>query len=212
MIIIRKYGIELHSLQHDDIEIVRQARNRADIRATMFDQQIVTPAQQEQWFQSINNAYNFYAIIHHQQKKIGLIYGKNIDYENHEEEGGIFIWDNACLGTGIPAKASIIMMQLSFAFSETEKIYARVRADNIPAQRFNQSLGYVKSEREDYMVLTRSSYEHRLQKLVRLATGKGTPDFLTLNDIEITDIPHGKERYSHLPRPLYNKIMHHYMP
>lgn len=163
--IIRRYGIELRRVMHGDIELIRQMRNRDDIRSKMLDQRLISPEQQEKWFQSINNNENLYFVICHNDTRIGLVYGKNINYENKTAEGGIFIWDQSYLGTGIPAKASILMMELSFEVAGMEKIYARVNELNSLAINYNKSLGYVEIERGKLMVLSKDSYEKRIMKL-----------------------------------------------
>ncbi len=165
--IIYKYGIELHRVTHDDIELIRQMRNRDDIRSKMLDQRLITPEQQEKWFQSINNSENLYFVIFHNNTKIGLVYGKNINHENKTAEGGIFIWDQSYLGTGIPAKASILMMELSFEVAGMEKIYAKVNELNSLAINYNKSLGYVEIEKGKLMILSKDSYKKRILKLKR---------------------------------------------
>lgn len=168
--IIRKYGIELHRVTHDDIELIRQMRNRDDIRSKMLDQRLISPEQQEKWFQSINNDKNLYFVICHDNKRIGLVYGKNIDHESKTAEGGIFIWEHSYLGSGIPAKASILMMELSFEVAGMEKIYATVNELNQLAINYNRSLGYVEIEKGKLMLLSRHSYEKRIIKLKRYLT------------------------------------------
>ena len=58
--IIRKYGIVLRRLQHKDIELVRVKRNQDSVRNFMFYQKKITETEQEEWFKSINNIYNYY--------------------------------------------------------------------------------------------------------------------------------------------------------
>lgn len=212
MIIIKKYGIELRQLTYNDIELVRNARNRDDIRKRMFDQKLISKEQQKEWFNSINNFNNFYTVITFKEKKIGLIYGKNIDFEKKEEEGGIFIWDNSYLGTGIAAKASIILMQFSFDMIGMDNVFAKVREDNIESKNFNLALGYIDTKNNNYMVLTRQNYELKINKLIKYASTKSSSGKLNISDIEITNIPAEKEKYKDLPNSFYNRFLSHYEP
>src|ERR1017187_6809502 len=107
--LIRKYGITLKRLKEEDIELVREMRNSAAIRSTMAYREQITPEMQKKWFESINNKFNGYFMIIHEGTKIGLINGKNIDFEKRTCEGGIFLWDENYKDTIIPALASIIM-------------------------------------------------------------------------------------------------------
>jgi len=107
--IVRKYGITLRRLKEEDIELVRQMRNLVAIRNKMFFQETITPEMQIKWFNSINNKNNGYFIIEVEGKKIGLIHGKNLDFEKRTCEGGIFIWDENHIGGFGPSLASVIM-------------------------------------------------------------------------------------------------------
>ena len=112
--IIQKYGIVLRRLQHKDIELVRTKRNQDSIRNYMFYQKEITAEEQEEWFKSTNNIYNYYFIIESDNKKVGLINGKNIDYEKRTSEGGIFIWDEEYRDIQVSAIASLIMAEFTF--------------------------------------------------------------------------------------------------
>jgi RimJ/RimL family protein N-acetyltransferase len=199
-VIIRKYGIELHRLTHEDIEMIRQARNRDDIRSKMLDQRLISPEQQEQWFKSIDNRFNYYFIIHYQGKKIGMIHGKNVDYQAHETEGGTMIWETDLLLTSIPARASILMMEASFSLILMDRVFAHTRPDNPKAMQYNAMLGYVPVEGQDnLLVLTKSAFKNRIAQLRKLAAnGKHMPP-LSMDDIEIPDAQKNIHLYEKLP-------------
>lgn len=204
--IIRQYGIELHRVKHEDIELIRTMRNREDIRRRMFDQEIVSPEQQENWFLSINNMHNYYFLIHHNSEKIGLIYGKNLDFDKRENEGGIFVWADEVIGSGIATKASICLMELSFEFFLANQVFARVRDDNPAAYHHNVSLGYAASPNgRGQMILTRAAYESRIGYLRKLASG-GRGAALSISDIEIPEAHRQRKLYEGLPRDILDRI------
>lgn len=203
--IIRRYGIELHRVTHGDIELIRENRNRDGIRRHMFEQDHISSEQQEEWFQSIDNMFNFFFLIGYQDRYIGLLQGKNIDYETRENEGGIFIWENSLLGTGIPARASICLMEANFSMLLMQRVYARVRKDNIGAWQYNLSLGYMAApdKGEDYMILSKETYEREAARLRWLASGKkDAPPFSTINDTEIPDANQYRYLYEDLPEDI----------
>lgn len=204
--IIRKYGIELRRITHGDIEMIRQARNRDDIRSKMLDQRIITPEQQERWFDSINNANNFYFVIHYQRKKIGLIHSKNIDWQAREDEGGIFIWDHTLDGTGLYTKASILLMQLCFSIAGLKRTYAQVHADNRQAYHYNLALGYRPTEANDKLVLTQEIYQSRIPKLRILASAGKDVSPLTLADISFPNYEKNQHLYAGLPEAIQQLI------
>jgi len=66
---LSKYGVKLHRLREEDIELVRTWRNSPLIRQYMEFRDEITPEMQKEWFLSINNNENYYFIIEYQQKK-----------------------------------------------------------------------------------------------------------------------------------------------
>lgn len=204
--IIKRYGIELHRVTHGDIELIREKRNREDIRRHMFEQDPISSEQQEKWFRSIDNMYNFFFLIRYQGRYIGLLQGKNIDYERRENEGGIFIWEKELQGTGVPAQASICLMEANFSMLLMQKVYARVRKDNINAWRYNIALGYVPAldKGDGYMVLSKETYEKKAARLRWLASGKkDAPPFSVINDVEIPDAQKYRYLYENLPEDVF---------
>lgn len=205
--IIRKYGISLHRVQHGDIEMIRAARNRDDIRSRMFEQTLISPEQQEAWFRSINNMHNYYFLICSQDKPVGIIYAKNVDLENSEAEGGMFIWEQSLLGTAIPAKASIIFMEFAFSFF-VERAYIRIREDNPQAYRYNVAMGYepAPEKGKEYLVLTRSTYESRIPALRKLASGGRDSPPLSIDDVEIPNAESQMHLYEALPEKIFQRF------
>ncbi|MCB0401876.1 MAG: GNAT family N-acetyltransferase [Flavobacteriales bacterium] len=139
---IKGYGIALTRLTSDEIELVREHRNSETIKQFMEYREEISAEQQKLWFESINNLNNNYLIIHADGKKIGLIYGSNIDWDKKETgNGGIFIWDTAYWNTPASIAASFLLTDTSVLFG-LERTYIKVLKTNKPAIAFNTSLGY----------------------------------------------------------------------
>jgi RimJ/RimL family protein N-acetyltransferase len=212
--IVRKYGITLRRLKEDDIELVRQKRNSAAIRNTMYYREEITPKMQKQWFDSINNKNNGYFIIEFEGKKIGLIHGKNLDFERRTCEGGIFIWDEKYIGGIVPSLASVIMNDWTFYMINFKASYAKIMLDNPTAISYNKLMGYQPCEPQNddkgvqWMILTKESYEKHmklLRKGIKEITGDG--EILKLEDGDASD-DLGKEVglfYKNLPADIQEK-------
>jgi hypothetical protein len=193
--IIRKYGIVLSRLKKGDIELVRQMRNSTEIRKYMHYREEISPEMQKKWFLSINNMDNYYYIIEYNGKKIGLIHGKNNDFEKGICEGGIFIWDRSSIGTFIPALASVILNDFTFhTFHRINTVYAKVVEGNKTAEGYNKLMGYepclpMNDDKNVYwMKLTKESYLRHitaLRKGVAKLTGDDTP--LSPEEINFSD-------------------------
>ncbi|CAN5147372.1 hypothetical protein BH09BAC5_BH09BAC5_25280 [soil metagenome] len=102
----------------------------------------ITRAQQEKWFQSINNKFNNYFLIEFNGEKIGMIYGSKVDWDKKETgNGGIFIWEAKWLETSAPLAASLMLTEISFLLG-LERTFIKVLRDNPRAISFNKNLGY----------------------------------------------------------------------
>jgi UDP-4-amino-4,6-dideoxy-N-acetyl-beta-L-altrosamine N-acetyltransferase len=212
--IVRKYGITLRRLKEQDIELVRQKRNLNSIRNTMHYREEITPEMQNKWFDSINNKNNGYFIIEVEDKKIGLIHGKNLDFEKRTCEGGIFIWDEFYLGEFVSSLASVIMNDWTFYMINFNAIYAKIMLNNPTAISYNKLMGYQPCEPQNndrgvqWMILTKASYEKHV-KLLRKGIKKltGDSDILRLEDGDASD-DLGKETnlfYKGLPSDIQEK-------
>ncbi|MDF1672846.1 MAG: GNAT family N-acetyltransferase [Vicingaceae bacterium] len=165
------YGIELHRLTQKDIELVRKHRNSTTINQYMEFRDPISEEQQKQWFQSINNLNNNYYIIIHQNNKIGLIYGAEINWDKLETgNGGIFIWDTYYWDSMIPACASILLTDTSILLG-LKRTYIKVLKDNIKAIAFNKMLGYKICENQNQnnqqYVLAINDYKLKREKLIK---------------------------------------------
>ena len=180
--IVKKYGIELHRLTQNDLELVRQKRNDKTIREKMFYQKEITKQEQQAWFETINNNQNYYFIIKYKGKKIGLISGEILSYEKKIGTGGIFIWNPLFENSHIPVIASICLADMTFLILKMKKTTAKVRMDNKVAIDYNLKLGYeiVQEIGEKGMLkmeLTVEDYFNKaneLRRLVKKISGDNT--------------------------------------
>jgi UDP-4-amino-4,6-dideoxy-N-acetyl-beta-L-altrosamine N-acetyltransferase len=166
--IIRKYGLILKRIKKEDIELIRQMRNSEAVKRRMFFRQEISPEMQKKWFDSINNKYNGYYVIIYNDKKIGLIHGKNVDFEKRTCEGGIFIWDPEYLNGIVSSLASIIMNDWTFCLGNFKAIYAKVLKENRIALAYNKLQGYEPCEPQnddkgvEWLMLTKENYTKRI--------------------------------------------------
>lgn len=140
--IIEAYGIRLERLSLKTIELVRYWRNRPEISRYMEFREYISPAMQLKWFNSINTIRNNFFIIYDGKKAIGLISGAEIDWEKGiTANGGIFIWDKSYYDSEVPARASVLLTDISLWLG-MKKTYIKILNDNTRSINFNKSLGY----------------------------------------------------------------------
>ena len=140
-----RYGITLRRITIDDIEMVRNARNK--VRHLMDYKEYITQEEQLSWFNSINNCNNSYFIIEYQNEDVGLIHEKNASINPEippmeNAEGGIFLFDQKYHNSPIPTLAVLILIEKGFfIFGDTTSVIHIVKGNN-EAIRFNKAFGY----------------------------------------------------------------------
>lgn len=171
---LSKYGVKLHRLREEDIELVRTWRNSPLIRHYMEFRDEITPEMQKEWFLSINNNENYYFIIEYQQKKIGLINSSHIEWDTVSSEGGIFLWDEQYYETFVPVWASLCLLETSFFIFGAGRSVIKTLRDNERAKKLNVHLGYelVPGQENIYnqqYLLTPESFTRHAPKLIKAA-------------------------------------------
>ncbi|MEI6683979.1 MAG: GNAT family N-acetyltransferase [Bacteroidota bacterium] len=174
-----KYGIILERLREEDIELVRQWRNSDPVRLNMNYREIITPSQQLEWFNSVDNARFNYMVIHYRGEKIGLLNDKNVDWETRTSESGIFLGRTEFYSTFVPYLVSVAGIESTFCLLGWKKQYAHILRTNTNAIRFNLELGYRLCEGQEdtgfrQYELTLDSFEHtagKIRKAVRALGG-----------------------------------------
>lgn len=151
--ILRKFGVQLHSLEHKDIQLTRRWRNADFVRKNMIFNQEITPEKQELWFKNLKDT-DLYLVINYQSTQIGVIHVKNIDWTTRTGEAGIFIGEQEYLKSYIPMLAVICLMDVFFNEFSFSGLKAKVVKENKEALDFNFSLGYkIQKETEKYVQL-----------------------------------------------------------
>lgn len=137
-----RYGIRLASLKADQLEMVRQWRNADHVRPFMTYREVIHPEGQEEWFRSLQTNKDFYFIFYDGKTPVGLINLKAMHTEIKTAEAGIFTGDTRYLGSTVPLRAILVLMDLAFYFFGLEKLFARIEDHHCEAIAMNQALGY----------------------------------------------------------------------
>ena len=156
--------MRLIRVQEEHLALLLAWRNQDFVRKNMFVQDILKEKDQLAWFNSINNASNYYFIIEYLGEKVGLIHAKNFSEEDGIGEGGIFIGEYDYLETWASVMASICLLNFIFAKTNINRSMVRVQAHNRRAISYNLKLGY-KIDFEDAnelrMILDREDFLYK---------------------------------------------------
>ena len=142
MLILSQYDVRLIRVQAEHLALILKWRNNDWVRKNMFVQDILQEKNQLAWFNSINNASNYYFIIEYLGEKVGVIHAKNFSEEDGMGEGGIFIGEYDYLETWASVMASICLLNFIFAKTNINRSMVRVQAHNRRAISYNLKLGY----------------------------------------------------------------------
>ncbi|MDF1629945.1 MAG: hypothetical protein P1U78_09130 [Alcanivoracaceae bacterium] len=199
--IIRKYGIELRRLTSSDIYLLREMRNRTDIRSKMHAQQYITHDMQRSWFDSIDNMFNYFFLIIFHGRKVGLVQAKDVDFLSRTCEPGIYLWDENALAEGVSVKASVAFADALFNIILIKSGRAKVRVDNLVAHRHNLSLGYldVGPAAPEFMHLDRERFLTLAPRLRRVCSRGMDLEPTTIADAEFPNIAKSLYLYKDLP-------------
>jgi RimJ/RimL family protein N-acetyltransferase len=158
---ISRYGVDLVRVQKEHTEMIRLWRNDPKIRDHMFFTSEITVEMQERWFKSISNDENFYFLVYTTDKPIGLISISSIDYDHNKAFSGLFIYDDNYLGTDMPVRSSLALVDIFFSYTAIDTLYAKVRDSNIVADQYNTSLGFDRIKK----IELGQGYEYGLEKV-----------------------------------------------
>lgn len=148
--------------------MVRQWRNDKKIARHMFYKGEITPEMQQEWFASVNNEQNYFFLIQYNEQYIGLINMSSIDWENQTAYSGLFVYNDAYLGTDVPVTASLAMLDVFFLLFNIQSVYAKVKGDNAVAHQYNTTLGFSRTKKIELGL----GYEYLLHKEVYLLKSK----------------------------------------
>ncbi len=167
------YGVTLHRLTHDKIEMLRQWRNAPKIQQYMIYREYITFEMQERWFQTINNDNNLYFIIEYEGKEVGIINIKDIDYENKRGERGIFIYDDDYLNSFVSTRASMCLSDFIYNELHLKETYGHILRTNKRAIRMSKYMGAKLAQEQENVdnqlyVTTKESYESIRPRIIQI--------------------------------------------
>jgi UDP-4-amino-4,6-dideoxy-N-acetyl-beta-L-altrosamine N-acetyltransferase len=139
---IEKYGVVLRPMQPEDLELVRYWRNHPKISQYMSFREHITEAMQKAWYDTINNDRNLYLIVEWESRSVGLINIKDVDRVEQCGESGVFFWDDACLNSDVPPRASLALGEFAYETLGLKYLHARVLQSNTRAIRYNKYTGF----------------------------------------------------------------------
>lgn len=138
------YGLELRPLVEEMLEQLRNWRNAEAIRTQMEYREYITAEMQQSWFRKISiNSEFAYFIIYSGGLPVGMIHLSHINTKTKTAEAGLFVAEERYTGTGFVLGASMLLLEYAFDKLGMDKIWAKVKIGNEPAEKYNGLLGFM---------------------------------------------------------------------
>lgn len=135
--------IELRHITDADTPLIVRWRNQDFVRRNFIYRELFTDEGHAQWLRKfVDKGFAVQFIILANQRPVGSIYLKDIDYNNKKAEYGVFIGEEDALHCGIGTLAGRIILDYGFHTLGLNKIYLRFLANNIAAQKSYRRIGF----------------------------------------------------------------------
>ncbi|WP_323756863.1 UDP-4-amino-4,6-dideoxy-N-acetyl-beta-L-altrosamine N-acetyltransferase [Roseivirga sp.] len=134
--------IELIKLSLDDIEQVRVWRNSPNVASYMYNEREISPSDQRNWFNSINEEKSRYWLISYDEKKIGLASVTGIDHTLQSCYWAFYLGESSVRGAGIGAKVEYNVLEYVFNELKLNKLRCEVFVDNDKVIKMHEKFGF----------------------------------------------------------------------
>lgn len=152
------YGVTLHRLAAEHIELVRQWRNHPEVARHMVSDAHIDAAQQQAWFERVRDASDraCYVVDYRGTPcafaSVTSTDGRALD-ESSSLEAAIYLApDSPLRGSMLAFAPALALNDACFDTLGCEQLVARVKPDNAPALRFNRQMGYRESGHDGKLV------------------------------------------------------------
>lgn len=146
---IKRWGIELHPLKSNHLELLRTWRNSDFVRNTMQFQEYISESSQLVWFDSLRISNSRYFMIYNGSEFVGCCNIKNIDQRTLIGEGGVFLGESRFQKSLDAVKAVFLMYHWSFMKKGLQGAICEVLLDNSRATKLNKMLGFSMEVHDD---------------------------------------------------------------
>ena len=142
---VSRYGIRMRRLMPDQLETVRQWRNKDRVRLSMEKQELISEKQQLEWYNSLDLETNFFFVADFEGQPAALLHIKEVDWLAASGESGIFVGEESFLNSSYPLLAVLALNDLAFFLFGLKTLYAKIANSEAYNRQFNEALGFISS-------------------------------------------------------------------
>lgn len=137
----------LRSISEEDTDDILKWRNSEHVRKYFIYQKEIKKDDHLNWLKNkveTGSVIQFMILNRADQRSVGSVYLKDVDYENQKAEYGIFIGEQNMTNQGIGSMAAKCMIEYAFHELKLHKLYLRVYEDNYRAISSYTKAGFKK--------------------------------------------------------------------
>ncbi|MEG1008538.1 MAG: GNAT family protein [Clostridia bacterium] len=156
--------VELREITLEDTNNIIRWRNNIKVKKNFCVQEDFTIERHTNWYNTYilsGKAIQFIIVDKDNNKDVGSVYLRDIDYKNKKAEFGIFIGDDLCRGKGLGTECAEIIIQYAFEKLKIHKVFLRVFEDNVNAIKSYQNAGFnVEGNFKDDICVNENEYRN----------------------------------------------------
>ncbi len=172
--IISGHQVRLRPVTVGDLEMLRGWRNSEFVSNQMLSSDTISPGQQQQWFERIqsDNGQRHW-VVEYRGEPIGATNVKAASGSVAQAktlEPGLYIGDARYQGNILAFAPTLALYDYCFEHLRTIGFEAVVKAQNVPALKYNQQLGYNVVAEQDLveLYLHKDNYQRQTKRLKQL--------------------------------------------
>lgn len=141
---IKGNNINLEPITDQFTSKIVQWRNSDNVKKFFLDRKPLTEDMHRSWLKNMVETGKTvqFIIFEKNSRPIGTVYLRDIDYDNHNAEFGIYIGEDVERGKGYGSEALDLICKYGFSELKLHKIYLRVLTSNITAINVYKKMGF----------------------------------------------------------------------
>ena len=144
--------VELRELSLNDTENIVRWRNQDFVLENFIDKRLITKESHINYYHNrIETGLVKQFIIVCDEIDVGTTFLRDIDYQKKEAEFGIFIGEKDYLSKGVGSKAAKLIVEFGFDQLKLDRIFLRVLANNVRAQKSYEKVGFHLDDSNKYI-------------------------------------------------------------
>lgn len=144
--------VELRELSLNDTNKIVNWRNQDFVLENFIDKRLINKESHINYYHSrIETGLVKQFIIVCDGIDVGTTFLRDIDYDNKVAEFGIFIGEKDYLSKGVGSKAAKLIVEFGFDQLKLDRIFLRVLANNVRAQKSYEKVGFHLDDSNKYI-------------------------------------------------------------